>query len=474
MNKKILSIAILGTMTFGSLILPMTAHANAYTDKIEEAKQTANTTQTNIDAADQKINGLSAKKNNTQSQLETINKTINVNKEKSQKLVGDIKKSQEEMVTLKTEIDSLEKKIEERNEQLDKQARTVQTNGDTQNYIEFVIEAESLVDVIGRVDVVNQMVTANKNLVEEQVQDQKMVVEKKTETEQTIVQQNALAAQLENTQSSLEKQLLEKEVVVSQLASEMSTAQEDKDAFLVQKSAAEQAVSDYTTAQADAEKAVQVAFNQQKEEESRVSAEATTTETVAVAEQNKTVEAQPATQSNSSNQESNTTSSNASVSVTKPTVNEVAPAPAKKPASAPVKTPAPAPAPAPAPSTGGTSLSSMQSAINAALSTGNPYVWGGTSLSGGFDCSGFTQYVLGSVGVSIPRVADAQYSASKKVSNPKAGDLVFFSINGGTVDHVGIVTGGGGFVGSQSSTGVAYTSYTSGWWANKVVGFGSY
>lgn len=479
MNKKILSIAILGTMTFGSLILPMTANANAYTDKIEEAKQTANTTQTNIDAADQKINGLSAKKNNTQSQLETINKTINVNKEKSQKLVGDIKKSQDEMVTLKTEIDSLEKKIEERNEQLDKQARTVQTNGDAQNYIEFVIEAESLVDVIGRVDVVNQMVTANKNLVEEQVQDQKMVVEKKTKTEQTIVQQNALAAQLENTQSSLEKQLLEKEVVVSQLASEMSTAQEDKDAFLAQKSAAEQAVSDYTTAQADAEKAVQVAFNQQKEEEARVSAEATTTETVAVAEQNKTVEAQPATQSNStnsSNQESNTTSSNASVSVTQPTVNEVAPAPAKKPASAPVKKPAPtpAPAPAPAPSTGGTSLSSMQSAINAALSTGNPYVWGGTSLSGGFDCSGFTQYVLGSVGVSIPRVADAQYSASKKVSNPKAGDLVFFSINGGTVDHVGIVTGGGGFVGSQSSTGVAYTSYTSGWWANKVVGFGSY
>ena len=140
------------------------------------------------------------------------------------------------------------------------------------------------------------------------------------------------------------------------------------------------------------------------------------------------------------------------------------------PAPAPVKKPTPAPAP----STGGTSLGSMQSAINAALSTGNPYVWGGSSLSGGFDCSGFTQYVLRSAGVSIPRVASAQYSASKKVSSPKAGDLVFFSIGGGTVDHVGIVTGGGGFVGSQSSTGVAYTSYTSGWWANKVVGFGSY
>lgn len=481
MNKKLLSIAILGTMTFGSLILPITANAETYTDKIENAKNTANTNQSKIDAADQKINGLSAEKNNTETQLEMINKTINTNKEKSQKLVGDIKKSQDEMVALKTEIDSLEKKIEERNKQLDQQARTVQTNGDTQNYIEFVIEAESLVDVIGRVDVVNQMVTANKNLVEEQVQDQKMVVKKKTKTEQTIVQQNALAAQLESTQSSLAKQLLQKEVVVSQLASEMSTVQEDKDAFLVQKAAAEQAVAEYTTAQADAEQAVQLAFEQQKEEEARVKLEETATVSVAAAEENTTVAVQSASQSNSessTNQESASVSANTSNSVTKPTVSEVTTAPKPVETPTPVKKPTPAPvkkpAPVPAPSAGGASLSSMQPAINSALSAGKPYLWGGASLAGGFDCSGFTQYVLRSAGVSIPRVASAQYSASKKVSSPKAGDLVFFSIGGGTVDHVGIVTGGGGFVGSQSSTGVAYTSYSSGWWANKVVGFGRY
>lgn len=494
-NKKLLSIAILGTMTFGSLILPTTASAEAYTNQIEEAKQTANTNQNNIEAADQKINGLSAEKNNTQSQLETINNTISGNKEKSQKLIGDINESQEEMVTLKEEISSLEKKIEERNEQLDKQARTVQTNGDTQNYIEFVIEAESLVDVIGRVDIVNQMVTANKNLVEEQVQDKKSVVNKKTKTEETIVQQNALAAQLENTQSSLEKQLLEKEVVVSQLASEMATAQEDKDAFLVQKAAAEQAVSEYTIAQVDAEKAVKVAFENQKEEEEEVTLEAVSNETVAMAEQSEPVvateEEQTSSQPSSANSssQSESSSSNTTVSAPQSNTNTVAPrptpaapaptAPAPAP-TAPAKKPVPAPkpvkkpAPAPAPSTGGASIGSMQSAISAALSTGNPYVWGGTSLANGFDCSGFTQYVLGSVGISIPRVASAQYSSSTKVSSPRAGDLVFFSINGGTVDHVGIVTGGGGFVGSQSSTGVANTSYSSGWWANKVVGFGRY
>ncbi|SEK88167.1 N-terminal domain of peptidoglycan hydrolase CwlO-containing protein [Carnobacterium iners] len=473
MKKNLLSIVILGTITFSSLILPITADAETYTDKIEDAKQTENLNQNKIDAADQKINGLSAEKNNTQIQLETINKTISINKEKSQKLVGEIEKSQDEMVTLKIDIESLEKKIEKRNEQLDKQARTVQTNGDTQNYIEFVIEAESLVDVIGRVDVINQMVTANKTLVEEQVQDQKLVVKKKVETEQTIVQQNALAAQLENTQSSFEKQLLEKEVVVSQLASEMSLVQEDKDAFLIQKVAAEQAVLDYTTAQADVEKAVRVAFEQQKEEETRVSIEVIMTETVVTAEQNTAAEAQTSSRSSSSNQESN-----AIESVTQPSVNEVASTPAPTPVQ--VKKPTPVqvkkPAPTLAPSTGGTSLGSMQSAIDRSLAsvTKKKYLWGGDTLEGGFDCSGFTQYVLRSAGVSIPRVASVQYSDSKKVSSPKAGDLVFFSIGGGTVDHVGIVTGGGGFVGSQSSTGVAYTSYTSGYWANRVVGFGRY
>ncbi|MGX7394047.1 C40 family peptidase [Carnobacterium mobile] len=491
MNKKLLSIAILGTMTFSSLILPTTASAESYTDKIEEAKQNANQNQKNIDETDQKIKGLASEKDNTQGQLENINNTIRVNKEKSQKLVADIQKSQKEMDSLQSEITTLEEKIEQRNEQLDQQARTVQTNGDTQNYIEFIIEAESLVDVLGRVDVVSQMVNANKTLVEEQVADQKLVVEKKTKTEQTIVQQNALAAQLEDAQTSLEQQLLEKEVIVSQLASEMATAQEDKDAFLAQKAAAESAVAEYTSAQEAAEKAVQVAFEQKKAEEAEAaekveneaasesvsatsSSEQNNTETAAAEAATPAASTSQASQSSSESSESNqTANNNTSSSHSSSTSSSTKPA-TSKPAADSTPAKKPAPTPAPAPSSGGTSLSAMQPAINAALAAGKPYLWGGTSLSGGFDCSGFTQYVFNNVGVSIPRVASAQYSASTHVSNPQPGDLVFFSLGGSTVDHVGIVTGGGGFIGSQSSTGVAYTSYTSGWWANKVVGFGRY
>ena len=70
---------------------------------------------------------------------------------------------------------------------------------------------------------------------------------------------------------------------------------------------------------------------------------------------------------------------------------------------------------------------------------GIPYVYGGESPSG-FDCSGFTQYVFGKAGISIPRTASAQQNAATSVSNPKPGDLVFF---GSPAWHVGIYTGNG-------------------------------
>jgi cell wall-associated NlpC family hydrolase len=68
------------------------------------------------------------------------------------------------------------------------------------------------------------------------------------------------------------------------------------------------------------------------------------------------------------------------------------------------------------------------------------YSYGGTSPSTGFDCSGFTQYVFGKVGVSLPRTAEAQRQATTRVSNPQPGDLVFF---GSPAYHVGIYAGNG-------------------------------
>jgi len=73
---------------------------------------------------------------------------------------------------------------------------------------------------------------------------------------------------------------------------------------------------------------------------------------------------------------------------------------------------------------------------------GVPYRYGGTTPAG-FDCSGFTRYVFHQVGVSLPRTANAQMGATRRVSrsSARAGDLVFF-VSGGHAYHVGIFAGG--------------------------------
>ena len=83
---------------------------------------------------------------------------------------------------------------------------------------------------------------------------------------------------------------------------------------------------------------------------------------------------------------------------------------------------------------------------------GNPYVWGGTSLTNGADCSGFVMKVLEHFGISVPRVSRDQARAGVRVTsaNMKPGDLVFYANSSGTVNHVGMYIGNGQVVNAAS------------------------
>ena len=92
---------------------------------------------------------------------------------------------------------------------------------------------------------------------------------------------------------------------------------------------------------------------------------------------------------------------------------------------------------------------------------GNPYVWGGTSLTNGADCSGFTQSVMANFGISIPRTAASQAGSGTPVdlSNIQAGDLLFYS-GGSGINHVTIYMGNGQVVhASSSTTGIIISDY---------------
>ena len=92
---------------------------------------------------------------------------------------------------------------------------------------------------------------------------------------------------------------------------------------------------------------------------------------------------------------------------------------------------------------------------------GNPYVYGGTSLTNGADCSGFTQSVMANFGIYIARTAaDQSYGGtSVSISDIQPGDLLFYS-DGGGISHVALYIGGGQIVhAATESQGIIISSY---------------
>lgn len=88
-----------------------------------------------------------------------------------------------------------------------------------------------------------------------------------------------------------------------------------------------------------------------------------------------------------------------------------------------------------------------------------PYLWGGVSPDTGLDCSGFVQLVYQRAGLSLPRVAREQFSATRhlKPREVQPGDLIFFSMHrprARKVDHVGIYLGKGLFIHASVTNGI--------------------
>jgi hypothetical protein len=92
---------------------------------------------------------------------------------------------------------------------------------------------------------------------------------------------------------------------------------------------------------------------------------------------------------------------------------------------------------------------------------GNPYVWGGTSLTNGADCSGFTLSIYKKYGVSLPHHAASQAQLGTKVdyNSAQPGDLVFYAKNG-RINHVAIYIGNGQVIHASSpKTGIKISSW---------------
>jgi cell wall-associated NlpC family hydrolase len=101
---------------------------------------------------------------------------------------------------------------------------------------------------------------------------------------------------------------------------------------------------------------------------------------------------------------------------------------------------------------------------------GVPYASAGTTPAG-FDCSGLTRWAFKKAGISLPRTSYAQYGVGTAVSRSQiqAGDLVFFSTNGGGASHVGIAASSTTVI-SATTHGVREHAIGDSYWGSHYVG----
>jgi cell wall-associated NlpC family hydrolase len=94
---------------------------------------------------------------------------------------------------------------------------------------------------------------------------------------------------------------------------------------------------------------------------------------------------------------------------------------------------------------------------------GNPYVWGGESLTSGADCSGFVRSVYGDFGYSLPRTSREQAAGAGRrvdISDRRPGDLIFYTNSSGTVNHVAMYIGNNRIVqAANSREGIITSQY---------------
>ena len=104
---------------------------------------------------------------------------------------------------------------------------------------------------------------------------------------------------------------------------------------------------------------------------------------------------------------------------------------------------------------------------------GYPYAWGGSTPSTSFDCSGLMKWAFEKIGYKLPRTAQLQYEATKRIKKEelKPGDLIFFkTASYNPVTHVGIYVGNNKMYDANNG-GIGY-SELSNYWTSKIVGYG--
>ena len=238
MKKRLLTVLVTGTVLSLGALAP-SVNAQDFDSQIE----TVNSSIANINE----------KKSAVNSTIDTLAKELSDVQTKIDTTQAKKAEVQEQIETLKAEIAKLEKVIAERNTRLEEQARSVQTNG-ARSYLDFLLNAESLSDAVSRIGVVMDLMSANRELMQQQAEDKKQVESKEEAQQEKLAEQEAAEKELASLQTELNDTFSKNKVLLANLSQEELAEIAKRDGLVAEKEAFQKRLAE-EKAKAEAEAA---------------------------------------------------------------------------------------------------------------------------------------------------------------------------------------------------------------------------
>ena len=238
LKKRLLTVLVTGTVLSLGALAP-SVNAQDYDSQINSVNSSIANINEKKSAVNSTIDSLAKELSDVQTKIDT-----------TQAKKAEV---QEQIETLKAEIAKLEKVIAERNSRLEEQARSVQTNG-ARSYVDFLLNAESLSDAVSRIGVVMDLMSANRELMQQQAEDKKQVESKEEAQQEKLAEQEAAEKELASLQTELNDTFSKNKVLLANLSQEELAEIAKRDGLVAEKEAFQKRLAE-EKAKAEAEAA---------------------------------------------------------------------------------------------------------------------------------------------------------------------------------------------------------------------------
>ena len=400
MRKKFFSLLLIFIL---AISMTQTAYATSISDLQKQRQEKENQkkgTQSQLDSVNDQINDLSGEKDDVDAQISELTGQIAEIMASVSLLEDEIADTQVQIEQAQKDYDEAKAKEEAQYHAMKKRIQYLYEKGET-SYLELLMEAKSWADMLNKAEYVQEIYTYDRKMMDNYAATVQEVAQLKESLEEQKSELEASEYELEQEKDTLQVSLDEQKELAADYEVQLAKAKQEAAAYKAK----------IKQQNAEIQKLASQEAARKAEEEARKREE----------------EAQKKKQNSQSAQNSSNGTATASSGGAKTVPPKI----------------------------GGGSGSDI--AQYACQFVGNPYVPGGTSLTNGADCSGFTQSVYRVYGYSIPRNSSSQRSAGREVSYEEAqpGDLICYA------GHVAIYLGNGRIVHASSvKTGIKYGNAT--------------